>query len=236
MENLPWFVSVLLLLSVLCVLLGLYSAHKSGKFMAFLLLILVVQSVLAWRGFYLETQTMPPRVVFVLGVPLFFIFLLLLKAGAWLRTWNAGVLTLMHSLRVPVELMLYFLYVHKMVPELMTFEGRNWDILSGLSAPLIYYFGYVKKRIGRKVLIVWNLICMGLLFNIVIHAVLAIPTPFQMHAFDQPNIGVLYFPYILLPAIIVPAVLLAHLVCLVQLLGNPQAGFTTRTGSKSSES
>jgi hypothetical protein len=68
---------------------------------------------------------------------------------------------------------------------------------------------------------VWNFICLGLLLNIVINAILAAPFPFQQFAFDQPNRGVLYFPFIWLPGFIVPAVLLSHLVNIRQLLSQP---------------
>jgi hypothetical protein len=40
----------------------------------------------------------------------------------------------------------------------------------------------------------------------------------QQIAFDQPNIGVMYFPFVWLPACIVPLVLLSHLASLYQLV------------------
>jgi hypothetical protein len=100
----------------------------------------------------------------------------------------------------------------------MTFEGRNFDILSGLSAPFIYYFGFVKRRLSNALILGWNFICLALLINIVANAILSVPTPFQKFAFDQPNIGVLYFPFNLLPACVVPLVLLSHLVAIRRLL------------------
>jgi hypothetical protein len=41
--------------------------------------------------------------------------------------------------------------------------------------------------------------------------------PFQQFAFDQPNIAVLYFPFIWLPSCVVPLVLLSHLAAIRQL-------------------
>ncbi len=103
----------------------------------------------------------------------------------------------------------------------MTFEGRNFDILCGLTAPLVWYFGYVRKIWERGTLIVWNIICLLLLANIVTIAVLAAPSPFQQLARDQPNIAVLHFPFVWLPCCIVPAVVLAHVVALRQLFKSP---------------
>ncbi|HVF96549.1 MAG TPA: hypothetical protein VM871_04480, partial [Flavisolibacter sp.] len=55
-------------------------------------------------------------------------------------------------------------------------------------------------------------------------------------AFDQPNIAVLYFPFIWLPSFIVPVVLLSHLVCIRQLLkwrvGTSSLSFMQAAGAK----
>ena len=102
----------------------------------------------------------------------------------------------------------------------MTFEGRNFDILAGLTAPLVYYFGFIKPRLSRKTMLAWNFICLLLLINIIVNAVLSAPFPFQQFAFDQPNIAVLYFPFIWLPCCVVPLVLFAHLAAIRQLAKN----------------
>jgi hypothetical protein len=58
---------------------------------------------------------------------------------------------------------------------------------------------------------IWNWICLALLLNIVVRAVLSAPSPIQQFAFDQPNIAILHFPFVFLPGFIVPAVLFCHL-------------------------
>ena len=127
-------------------------------------------------------------------------------------------LTILHVIRVPVELILLSLFLHKAIPQLMTFEGRNFDILSGITAPFVYYFGFVGKRPKAKIVLAWNFICLALLINIVINAILAAPSPFQKFAFEQPNIAIMYFPFIWLPCCIVPLVLLAHLASIRKLI------------------
>ena len=72
-------------------------------------------------------------------------------------------LTLLHTIRIFVELVLFDLSVHKLVPQLMTFEGRNFDIISGITAPFIFYFGFIKHRFGRKILLAWNFICLAII-------------------------------------------------------------------------
>jgi hypothetical protein len=97
-----------------------------------------------------------------------------------------------------------------MVPELMTFEGRNFDIIIGLTAPLMAYL-YYKKIIGEKLLLVWNIIGLLFILFIFINGMLSAELPFQIFAFDQPNVAVEYFPFVLLPALIVPMVIWTHM-------------------------
>jgi hypothetical protein len=100
----------------------------------------------------------------------------------------------------------------------MTFEGRNFDILSGITAPFIAFYAFRKPQPDKKLLLVWNIICLGLLLNIVINAVLSAPFPFQQFAFDHPNTAVLYFPFTFLTSCVVPVVLFSHLASIRQLL------------------
>jgi hypothetical protein len=71
---------------------------------------------------------------------------------------------------------------------------------------------------NKTLLLAWNFICLGLLLNIVINAALSIRSPVQQFAFDQPNIAVLHFPFVLLPSFIVMIVLFSHLVAIQRLL------------------
>jgi len=136
----------------------------------------------------------------------------------FLENMPLAVLTLVHTIRIPVEFVLLWLYQSEQVPVEMTFEGRNFDILSGITAPVVYFLAFRKNEVNRSLLLIWNLAALALLTNIVTIAVLAFPSPFQMVGLDQPNVGVTYFPFIWLPAVIVPIVFFCHLASLSQLL------------------
>ena len=174
---------------------------------------LSLQGLIAATGFYRENLMLPPRIAFGLLPPLLTIAALFATRGgrAWMRQCNLRMLTWMHTVRVPVELVLFWLFQAALVPELMTFEGVNFDILSGLTAPFAALFGFAMGRPRRGLLLAWNVVCLGLVLNIVSRAFLSVETPFQQFGFDQPNVGVLLFPFIWLPTLIVPLVLLAHL-------------------------
>jgi hypothetical protein len=208
------FISTLFILTAfLTVWLFCRAVRHPRLALTLLLSWLALQAAVALTGFFAVTDVMPPRLLLLVGFAILVILSMFVtaKGRVFIDNLDLGALTLMHVVRLPVEIVLLLLFYQQAIPELMTFEGRNFDILSGVSAPVIYYFVFVKKKAGRVVLLVWNLVCLGLLINIVTHAVLSAPFPFQQLAFDQPNVAVLTFPFIWLPGCVVPLVLFAHL-------------------------
>lgn len=221
MENLPLMLTIVFVLTTLLVLWLFYRATRNSKtIFAIVLPWLGLQAVLGIAGFYTVTDTMPPRFLLLLSLPVAFIIVLFAtkKGRAFIDGLDIKWLTILHIIRVPVELILLWLFVRKTIPEIMTFEGRNFDIFSGITAPVIYYFMFVKHQLNARLLIAWNIICILLLANIVSIAILSGPFPFQRFAFDQPNIAVLYFPFVWLPCFIVPVVLFSHLASIRQLV------------------
>jgi hypothetical protein len=214
MENLPTYISIVFGLITIITVLLFYRATQHSKLTLIILFAwLALQTLISLTGFYTVNNSLPPRIA-LLGFPALLCIIILFSTSRgrqYIDQLDPGKLTILHTIRVAVELVLLWLFIHKAVPQLMTFEGRNFDILSGLSAPFIYYFGFVKKSLGKTVILIWNFICLGLLLNILINAVLSVPTPLQQFAFDQPNIAILYFPFVWLPCCVVPIVLLSHL-------------------------
>ncbi len=207
----------------------LYSVRKvsnkaAGGVALFIGAWMFLQEQLAFNGFYLKTDTLPPRFIFAV-LPMFFLIAVLLILPVtknFLAQMPLLPLTLLHIVRIPVELVLHWLFQAGLVPQLMTFEGRNFDILSGITAPVIAWLAFRGGKVNRKLLLVWNIIALCLLINIVSHAILSLPYPMQKLAFDQPNYGVLFFPFIWLPSMIVPAVLFCHLVSIQRLMKDKQ--------------
>ena len=224
MENLPAYIKVVFALTTFLTVFIFYNASgKARQVLIILLAWLIFQTVMGLSGFYLVTDTIPPRFLLSIGPPLLFVLVLLITTNgrAFMDNLDLKILTILHVIRIPVEVVLFWLFIHKGVPELMTFEGRNFDILSGITAPIMYYVAFHDSKPKKKILIVWNIACLGLLINIVVNAALSVPSPIQRFAFDQPNVGVLFFPFNWLPACVVPLVLLAHLAALRQLLRKP---------------
>lgn len=231
MDHLPEYVSIVFGLTTFLTVGVFYKATNSSRAtLTIILTWLAFQAFIGLSGFYTVTDTLPPRFLLLIMPPILFIIGLFIteRGRLYIDSLDAKTLTILHTIRIPVEVVLFWLFINKSIPELMTFEGSNFDILSGLTAPVVFYFGFVTRQLGSKTILIWNIICMGLLINIVVIAILSAPFPFQQFAFDQPNSAVLYFPFNWLPSCVVPLVLLSHLVIFRKYLNERQSAINGR--------
>lgn len=216
----PYIYLVFALATLITVVLFFLAARRSKAALIILTGWLLLQMMVSIPGYYQVNTSFPPRFFLLVVPPLLLILLMFLTSWGkkFIDRLDLRLLTLIHSVRIPVELVLFWLLVHGAVPKLMTFEGRNFDIIAGLTAPFMYWLAFKKHGVNKTLLLAWNFICLALLLNIVINAALSAPLPFQQFAFDQPNIAVLYFPFVWLPSCIVPLVLLSHLAAIWQMI------------------
>ncbi len=195
---------------------------KSTPFYVGLVLWLTIQAVLSYKNIYkIDLNSFPPKIMLMGILPAILVIIIIFattKGKEFTDSLPLKNLTYLNIVRIPVEIVLYWLFLNKAIPGLMTFEGRNFDILAGITAPFIAYFGFTKPHISRNVILIWNFISLLLLTNIVVHALLSTPSPLQKLAFEQPNIAILNFPFSWLPTFIVPIVYFGHFVSIRQLL------------------
>ncbi len=229
MDALPEYVSIIFVLTTAAtygfILFAAYFALGKKRnpvtlLASILLLWLLVTGFLAFDGFFLNFQSFPPRLfVFVVPAILLIIYLLINPSTrAGLMKMPITSLTYIHMVRIPVELCLWWLFGAGLVAESMTFEGVNFDILAGISAPFAGVFLVGKKSNNKITAILWNLICLGLVLHIVIRAISLTPYFYDGSGTNLQNFGVFYFPFVWLPAFVVPMVIFSHLVSLVQLM------------------
>jgi hypothetical protein len=221
MDSIPAYVTTTFgIIVILTVWLFSKATSYSKPFLILLIPLIIIQSSLGLAGFYNDPPNMNARFPFLV-MPLISVFIILFltaKGRVFIDSLDIKTLTILHTIRIPVELVLLWLYIGHTIPQAMTFEGRNLDIISGLTAPLIYYFGVIKKQLGKAIIISWNVICIVLLLSVVSTAVLALPNRYQDYGFEQPNVALGFFPFLLLPSILVPLVLFSNLAAIRQLL------------------
>lgn len=172
--------------------------------------------VLTYLGFFLNTNTIPPRILLILvGATAYVLYF---YRNISIENISINYLLAIHVLRIPVEMSLLALYENGKVPQMMTYEGLNFDIFSGISATILLIYNILgKKEIPSTLFRIWNYLCLVLLFIIVSIGILSAPSFLQRLSFEQPNVAVLIFPFSFLPAIVVPTVLLAHLFILKKI-------------------
>jgi hypothetical protein len=99
----------------------------------------------------------------------------------------------------------------------MTFEGYNYDILSGIFAIPAGWMMNRNKTSVSVIGICYNLLGIVLLLNILIIAVLSMPTSIRYFMNEPSNLIVGEFPFIYIPGVFVVLAIFMHIFSLRQL-------------------
>jgi hypothetical protein len=188
------------------------------RFIVIVLAWLVVTGALAGAGFF-QFFSLPPRVPLVVLIPVVtvLIFAYTKKCREFLHTVPPHWLVMIQSFRVVVEVWLWYAFEKRLIPEQMTFEGRNFDILSGILGLVAGWVVMSRGRGWQTITVIYNLIGLGLLLNIVIVAVLSFPGPTRYFMNEPANVIVAEFPFIYLPGVLVVIAFIFHILSLRQV-------------------
>ncbi|HEY9178320.1 MAG TPA: hypothetical protein VIN07_11540 [Flavipsychrobacter sp.] len=194
-----------------------YTTERRERFVMgytiFMVLWISYVSILAGTGF-LADFSLPPKVVVFVILPAFVIITWFFTARKFrdiIDGFPIAFTVYFQSFRIMVELLILGLYKEGLGPELVSFEGRNFDILAGLSAPIVGYLAYSRKVLSHKAVIVWNICCLLLLANIVFIFVSLIVRP-QIWGYDSIPISLDFprLPYVYIAAAFMPAAVFMH--------------------------
>jgi hypothetical protein len=176
-------------------------------------------TMLSYTGFFNDFSKLPPRPALALFVPLpFVLWFAFSKTGTQLlQQVPAHWLVLMQSFRIFVEVLIWFAFLAGKLPIQMSFEGRNYDVLTGILALPAGYLLLKRKNYSHAIVIAFNTAGILLLLNILIIAVLSMPTPFRYFMNEPSNTLITQFPFILLPGVLVPLAYSLHILSLRQL-------------------
>jgi hypothetical protein len=177
---------------------------------------LIIISLLAGIQFFNDFSTLPPKFFLVVIIPLILILYFAFRdeTKEILLNISAQNIVYLQTFRVFVEILLWMLFIDNLLPFQMTFEGYNFDIVAGLTAPFAGYFA--ARRQSPFWLKFWNFCCLGLLINIVTIAVISTPVPFRVFMNEPANTIVTQFPIVWLPGLLVPLAYTLHILSLRQ--------------------
>jgi hypothetical protein len=202
------------------ILLTPWIAEKKKRVIRFTLsgmitwgLLVTAASISGYTGNF---QIFPLNVMPLLLIPLITTIILLFTADmkTVVTHLSLKVLTQLQVFRVFVEIVLWLLFIQNLLPEQMTFEGRNVDILAGITS----LFAARLLVNNKRWMIGWNIFGLILLLNIVSIAILSMPTPFRVFNNEPANTIVTHFPYVFLPTFLVPLAYILHFMSLKKLL------------------
>jgi hypothetical protein len=188
--------------------------------------------VATWLGLFSAAAASGVLARFDARPPPFNLMFLLVLAGALLFARSRAATALVDGVpiaalvgfqgfRLPLELVMHEAARAGIMPPQMSYGGRNFDIVTGASAIVVAVL-LRNGAIPRGAAVAWNALGALLLANVVTIAVLSTPM-FHVFGPDALNTWVAYFPFVLLPTVMVPAAIVGHVLVARWLLRHPAA-------------
>lgn len=153
--------------------------------------------------------TPPPFALLVIGILALTVLLALSPFGRRLATTvPLWALILVQAFRFPLEVAMHQMYERGVMPVQMSYSGRNFDIITGVTAGIVAMV--VRSGRGRSLAFLWNVMGLALVVNVATVGILSTPR-FRYFGDDRLNIWITYPPYVWLPAVMVLAAVAGHL-------------------------
>ncbi len=178
---------------------------------------------LSVTGFF-KTFTLPPRFPIFLIFPLFLfmgVFLYRIRNSEFLKALPKSWAVYFQSFRIFVELLFAISFAAGILHREVTLHGYNYDILIGLTAPIIAYLAFNKQIISEKIVLIWNFVGLGVLTIVVI---LFFTTTFFPSVWGETTTWVnpefATFPYTLVAGFLMPIAVFMHVLSIIQLRGS----------------
>lgn len=153
-------------------------------------------------------------------VPALFLSVVLWRAG-WLqaavRTMSPAAIPWLQTLRIGGGLTLFAAWASGMAPWGWVVTAGTGDILVGLGAAAVAFLLGTGLSWSRTAAQVWNVFGLMDMAHTMVRGLLSAPGPQQRFFEEPPNLVPAVFPFVYLPAFIVPLTILLHILSLHQL-------------------
>lgn len=179
--------------------------------------------VVAWwlsrREFFVVAGNELPRIQYALLVPII--------AGSW---WilssprlRAVVTAVPQSWLVGVQVyralgaMFLLLWARGQMPGEFAIPAGTGDVIVGVTAPFVAWLNARGAPAAASVTRIWNVFGILDLVVAVTTGFLTSPSPLQTLAFEQPNLLIIAYPLVMVPAFLVPLSIILHILSLWKL-------------------
>jgi hypothetical protein len=164
--------------------------------------------------------TPPPFALLILGVIVLALVLPFSAVGTRIAQHTPlWALVGIQAFRLPLELAMHALVARHIMPEQMSYSGRNLDIVTGATAIVVAALARAGYG-GRPLIALWNVVGLLLLINVMTVAILSTPR-IRLFGDDRVVTFVTYTPFVWLPAVMVLAALAGHILIFRALSGRP---------------
>jgi len=183
--------------------------------------VMAVSDIAVWSGTLAQFNSFPPPMLIMIASVFMMSFAVELSpfGRAAAAELSFASLVGLQGFRFPLELVMHHAGNVGIMPVQLSYSGYNFDIVTGISALLIFALLKSGRSVSRSVLWAWNV--WGSLCLVVI-ATIAITTSPVIRLFgDEPrnlNTWVLYFPYVWLPVVLVTMAISSHIVITRKLM------------------
>jgi hypothetical protein len=199
--------------------------RRAGLVVAATIFLIVIANIVGEKtGYFSRLDIVPPVFLVMNAVILLLIFLFGMgcigKVGNHLvENLPVKRLVALQIFRLPLEMLMLRAASLQIMPLEFSLLGYNWDALTGLGALLLTVYMVWTVSVPRRLVWFWNV--MGLLMLLAIAALAVLTSPVvQAFGADPGHINswVLFFPYSLLPSILVSFAVLGHVILTRKLI------------------
>lgn len=161
----------------------------------------------------------PPKFVLFMIIPCFTftgIFLYKKRKEDWILKIPPHWLAFYQSFRIVIESLFIVSVAEGILHPNVTFEGYNYDLIFGLSAPIIGWLVYKKKSFS--LLKIWNYLGLTVIASIIFLFISTIyfPELYTDKPIDFPTEFGTY-PYVLIAGFLMPSAVFIHILSLIQI-------------------
>jgi hypothetical protein len=118
----------------------------------------------------------------------------------------------LHLWRVPFAFVLLWFYQSNVLPLELTFEGINYDIIIGLTAPVVGSLAFSQKMLNKEIVLGWNAI--GIVLLIISTTLLL----FDLEENVKSKAAFSQFPYLFAFGFLYPASFYAHALVIYRII------------------
>jgi len=196
--------------------------QKQKKFKIKTALVLIIWityiSIVSLAGIF-ENASFPPRIPLLLVIPSFVMFIYFFTAGRFktvIANTPASWPVYFQSFRIFVELLILAAALKGILPKAASFEGYNFDIVIGLTAPIVAVL-LNNGKLKPALLLAWNFAGLATLSMVVF---ILISHAYFFKIWDQSesilNKGFGLFPFTFLAGFFMPLAVLMHIFSIIK--------------------